>query len=174
VILMTVSKAHTDRRERAMLRFFRMVDPMARRMIPSGVPTGAPNILLVVPGRRSGIERSTPVTMLDLDGHQYVQATYGHEGWARNLRAAGEATIVLPGGQRSRVHETELPPDEAAVVLRHALEPYHHSRFLRRMLGPHVRPPVGLQRRYHLRIDDTPEDFLDWAARHPLFELTPE
>jgi deazaflavin-dependent oxidoreductase (nitroreductase family) len=93
-------------------------------MIPAGVPTGAPNILLIVRGRRSGIERTTPVAMLDLDGHLYVQGSYGAAGWARNLRVAGEATVIHSGGRRSPVHAIEVPTDEAAAILRRVLEPY--------------------------------------------------
>jgi deazaflavin-dependent oxidoreductase (nitroreductase family) len=115
-------------------------------MIHAGVPTGAPNVLLTVRGRRSGIERTTPVAMLDFDGHSYVQASYGATGWARNLRAAGEATVIYSGGQLD---------------------------FVRRLLGSRVRPPVALLRRYGIRIDDTPQDYLAEARRHPLFELRP-
>ena len=79
------SSARPDLRERIARRFFGLVNPLARRMISAGVPTGAPNILLIVRGRRSGIERTTPVGMLDFDGHSYVQASYGAAGWARNL-----------------------------------------------------------------------------------------
>jgi deazaflavin-dependent oxidoreductase (nitroreductase family) len=125
-------------------------------MIPAGVPTGAPNILLIVRGRRSGIERTTPVAMLDFDGHSYVQASYGAMGWARNLRAAGEATIIYSGGRSCPVHAIEVPSDEAAAILRRVLEPYRQLGFVRRLLGSRVRPPVALLRRYRIRIDDTP------------------
>jgi deazaflavin-dependent oxidoreductase (nitroreductase family) len=167
------SRDQRDIRERIAVRFFRMVNPLARRMIPAGVPTGAPNVLLIVPGRRSGIERTTPVTVLDFEGHTYIQATYGALGWGRNLRAAEEVTVVHSGGRRSTVRPAEVPPDEAAAILRRALAPYHRSLFLRRLVGPRVRPPVGLLRRYRVRIDDTPEEYLDEAQRHPLFELRP-
>jgi len=168
------SRDHHDLRERIAVRFFRMVNPLTRRMIPAGTPTGAPNVLLLIPGRRSGIERTTPVTVLDFEGHTYVQATYGASGWARNLRAAEEVTVVYSGGRRSQVHPAEIPPDEAAAILRRALAPYHRSRLLRRLLGPRVRPPVGLLRRYRVRIDDTPQEYLAEAQRHPLFELQPK
>ena len=164
---------HRDLRERIAMRFFRMVNPVTRRMIPAGTPTGAPNVLLLIPGRRSGIERTTPVTVLDFEEHTYVQATYGASGWGRNLRAAEEVTMVHSGGARSRVHPAEIPPDEAAAILRRALAPYHRSQVLRRLLGPRVRPPVGLLRQYRMRIDDTPEEYLAEAQRHPLFELQP-
>jgi deazaflavin-dependent oxidoreductase (nitroreductase family) len=167
------SSARPDLRERIARRFFRLVNPLARRMIPAGVPTGAPNILLIVRGRRSGIEGTTPVAMLDFDGHSYVQASYGATGWARNLRAAGEATIIYSGGRSCPVHAIEVPSDEAAAILRRVLEPYRQLGFVRRLLGSRVRPPVALLRRYRIRIDDTPQDYLDEARRHPLFELRP-
>lgn len=154
-------------------RLFRLVNPLARRMIAAGVPTGAPNILLVVRGRRTGMERTTPVAMLDFDGHWYVQASYGAPGWARNLRAAGAATVIHSGGRRSPVHAIEVPPQEAAVILRRVLAPYRQADFVRRLLGPRVRPPVAVLRRYRMRIDDTPQDYLAEARRHPLFELRP-
>jgi len=162
-----------DPRERIVLEFFRMVNPLTRRMIPAGLPTGAPNVLLLVPGRRSGIERTMPVTVLDFEGRTYVQATYGASGWGRNLRAAEEVTVVHSGGRRSSARPFEIPPDEAATILQRALAPFHRSLFLRRLLGPRVRPPVGLLRRYRVRIDDTAQDYLDEAQRHPLFELRP-
>ncbi len=167
------SSARPDLRERIARRFFRLVNPLARRMIPAGVPTGAPNVLLIVRGRRSGIERTTPVAMLDFDGHSYVQATYGAKGWACNLRAAGEATIIYPGGRSCPVHAIEVPSDEAAAILRRVLESYRQLGFLRTVLGWHVRPPVAVLRRCRIRIDDTPQDYLAEAQRHPLFELQP-
>jgi deazaflavin-dependent oxidoreductase (nitroreductase family) len=167
------SSARSDVRERIARRFFRLVNPLARRMIPAGVPTGAPNILLIVRGRRSGIERTTPVAMLGFEGHSYVQASYGATGWARNLRAVGEATIVHPGGRRSPVQAIEVPSGEAAAILRRALEPYRQVHLLRRLLGSRVRPPAALLRRYRIRIDDTPQDYLAEVQRHPLFELRP-
>jgi deazaflavin-dependent oxidoreductase (nitroreductase family) len=156
------SSEQPDLRERLARRFFRLVNPLACRMIPKGVPTGAPNIVLIVRGRRSGIERPTPVAMLEVDGDSYVQATYGAEGWARNLRAAGEASIVHSGGRRSSVHAIEVPPDKAAVILRGVLGAVppaaFHAQLARRQRtaarcpstpipGTHRRHPRGLPRR---------------------------
>jgi len=162
-----------DVRERVARRFFGAVNHLAVRMIPAGIPTGATNVLLVVRGRKSGIERTTPVTVLATDGHVYVQATYGATGWGRNLRAVGEATVVQPGGRRRVVRATEIPTDEAAAILRDTLAPYHRSRLLRRVLGPNVRPPVAILRQVRVRVDDTYEDYVAEARRHPLFALVP-
>jgi deazaflavin-dependent oxidoreductase (nitroreductase family) len=140
---------HHDLRGRIALRLFRMVNPLTLRMVPAGIPTGAPNVLLLIPGRRTGIERTSPVTVLDFEGHTYVQATYGASGWGRNLRAAEEVTMVHSGGRRSRVHPAEIPPDEAAAILRRALAPYHRSRVLRQLLGPRAaarRAPAPIPR----------------------------
>ena len=54
-----------------------------------------------------------------------------------------------------------------------ALASGHRSRVLRALLGARVRPPVGLLRRYGLRIDERREDYIADARRHPVFELRP-
>jgi deazaflavin-dependent oxidoreductase (nitroreductase family) len=150
----------------------RVFNPLARRLISAGVPTGAPNLLLTVLGRRSGKPRTIPVGMLELDSRWFVQASYGEAGWAGNLRASGEATVTV-GGRRVPVRAIELPPDEAGIILRAALEPYRRWRFLRPLLGPNARPPIMIQRWYRFRIDDTLEEYVAEARRHPIFELRP-
>jgi deazaflavin-dependent oxidoreductase (nitroreductase family) len=161
-----------DRRERLARQFFRLVNPLARRMMSAGVPTGSRNILLTVRGRRSGMPRTTPLSMLEFDGRCFVQASYSEDGWLRNLRAAGEATVT-DHGRRVAVQSVEIAPDKAAAILRRALEPYRRSRLLRALLGPRVRPPVAVLRWCRIRVDDTPEEYLAEARRHPLFELRP-
>jgi hypothetical protein len=108
--------------------------------------------------------------MLELEGRRFVQASYSEDGWVRNLRVAGEATVT-DHGHRIAVQAAELPPDKAAAIIRRALEPYRRSRVLRALLGPRVRPPVAVLRWVRIRVDDTPEEYLDEARRHPLFEL---
>src|SRR5262245_49569825 len=50
---------------------------------------------LLVRGRRSGIERSALVQLIDVDGRTYVAEPSGlGSAWADNLASAGRATIV--------------------------------------------------------------------------------
>ena len=168
------SRPRLDLRNRVAGRFLRLVNPLARRMISARIPTGAPNVLLTVRGRRSGTPRTVPIGMLELDGAWFVQASYGETGWVANLRAAGEATVTHPrDSRRLPVQAVELSPEEAGAVLRRALEPLRRSRVLHALLGPHFRPPIGVLWRYRVRIDETPEEYVAEARRHPLFELRP-
>jgi deazaflavin-dependent oxidoreductase (nitroreductase family) len=169
---LNTARAPTDPRERFARQFFRVVNPLARRMMAAGVPTGSRNILLTVRGRRSGTPRTTPLSLLELDGRRFVQASYSEDGWVRNLRAAGQA-IVTDHGRRVAVQTVELAPDKAAAILQRAVEPYRRSRLLRALLGQRLRPPVAVLRWCRIRVDDTPEEYLGEARRHPLFELRP-
>jgi deazaflavin-dependent oxidoreductase (nitroreductase family) len=166
------SHPQLDVRHRVVGRLLRLFNPLARRFISAGVPTGAPNILLTVRGRQSGKLRTIPVGMLELDGRWFVQASYGEAGWVGNLRAAGEATIT-GRGRHVPVQAIELPPDEAGAILRHALERNRRLRFLRPLLGPNARPPIMIQWAWRFRIDDTLEEYVAEARRHPIFELRP-
>jgi deazaflavin-dependent oxidoreductase (nitroreductase family) len=166
------ARAAADRRERLARLFFHVANPLVRRLMSAGVPTGSRNILLTVRGRRSGTPRTTPLGMLELEGRRFVQASYSQDGWVRNVRAAGQATMT-DHGRRVAVQTVELAPDKAAVILRRALEPYRRSRLLRALLGPRARPPVAVLQRCRIRVDDTPEEYLAEARRHPLFELRP-
>ncbi len=162
----------SDLRERLGGQFLRLVNPLVRRMVIAGLPTGAPNILLTVRGRRSGRPRTVPVGMVELDGRRFVQSSYGEGGWVQNLRAAGEATIV-DGRRRELVRAVELPPDEAGAVMERLLEACHRSSVLRMLLGSGWRPPIGVLWRYRIRVDDTLDEYVAEARRHPLFELRP-
>lgn len=154
-------------------RFLRLFNPLARWMISAGIPTGAPNVLLTVRGRRSGKPRTVPVAMLELDGAWFVHACYGETGWVANLRAAGEATVTQPGGRRVPVQAIELSPEEAGAVQQRALAPFRRSRVFRALLGPRGRGPVGIMWAFRIRIDDTLEEYTAAARRYPLFELRP-
>jgi deazaflavin-dependent oxidoreductase (nitroreductase family) len=169
----TLAPAGLDIRNRVAGRLLRFFNPPARWMIRAGIPTGAPNVLLTVRGRRSGTARTVPVAMLEFERGWYVQACYGETGWVANLRAAGEATVTRPGGQTVRVRAVELSPEEAGDVLRRALASFRRSRVFRALLGPRARGPAGVMWAFRVRVDDTPEEYTAAARRHPVFELRP-
>jgi deazaflavin-dependent oxidoreductase (nitroreductase family) len=154
-------------------RMLRIFNPITSRFISAGLPTGAPNVLLTMRGRRSGKLRTVPIGMLELDGRFFMQASYGEIGWVANLRADGEATVTHPGGRRIPVQAIELTPEEAGALLRRALERFRRSHIVRALLGPTFRPPIGVLWRLRIRVDDTLEEYIEEARRHPLFELRP-
>lgn len=166
------SPGRLDLRQRLAAPLFRLLGPLVRRAIGRGFAAG-PNVLLTARGRSTGMPRSTPVAMLELGGTRYLQASFGITSWVRNLRAAGEATVSR-GGWTETFDVVELAPEVAGPMLRDALAPFHRSRVLRVLLGPTVRPPAAILHRYRFRIDETDDEYVASARRHPLFELRPK
>src|SRR3984893_1861620 len=76
--------------------------------------------LITVPGRTSGVPRSTPITMVEYQGQRYIQSPFGSVDWVRNLRAAGQATLSW-GSRHETVIVTELTPEQAAPVIKSML-----------------------------------------------------
>jgi len=143
--------------------FVRGSNPLTRRLLRAGLPMG-PNTLLTVRGRTTGLARSAPVAIVNVDGRRYVIGAYGDVHWVRNLRAAGEGTLRLDG-RDVVMTARELDRAEAVeffgVTLRWyvARFPWFGRAFARvlfSLAGPEV-------------LDD-PERA---ATTRPVFELTP-
>jgi len=118
-----------------------------------------PDVLIMVRGRKSGLLRTTPVTIAENSGRRGVISPFGEVNWVRNLRAAGRATITV-GRRKEEVTAIELGPTEAAEFIRDVLAP--HAR--RTRLGSWFVRSVD-------KIDiDHP---VDAAAGRPVFELYP-
>lgn len=111
------------------------------------------DVLLTTVGRRSGLERTTPVTLVeDADG-RWLVAPYGAVAWVHNARAAG--TVRLRRGRHAETCTiTEVGPDEAAPVLKAYLGEV-----------PIVRPFFGVGP------DASLAEFEAEAARHPVFRV---
>jgi deazaflavin-dependent oxidoreductase (nitroreductase family) len=135
-------------------------NPIARRMLGLGIPLG-PNALITILGRKSGLDRTTPVALVEIDGRRWVIGTFGETHWVRNLRAAGEATITVRRRQEV-VGAVELARPDGV-------------EFFRNVLGPYVRKiPFGLGRWMLgslLGAHDILQDPDVAADRHPVFEL---
>jgi deazaflavin-dependent oxidoreductase (nitroreductase family) len=133
-------------------------NPVARLFLAAGVPMG-PEVLLTVRGRKSGLPRSTPVTICQNAGRRGLISPFGETDWVRNLRAAGRATLTV-GRRQEEVSAVELGSVEAA-------------EFIRDVLAPHARRTrIGSWIVRHLdKIDvDHP---VAAAAGRPVFELRP-
>jgi len=127
----------------------KLIAPLARLGL-----AGRRTHVLTVPGRKSGLPRSTPVQLLFLDGQRWLVAPYGEGDWVRNARAAGTVELT-----RARKTETlrveEVESEEAAPVLR---------EYLRR---------TSIVKPYFDATADSPlEAFAAEAARHPVFRLS--
>src|SRR6266700_6744493 len=79
---------------------------IARRLLAAGVPMG-PNALITVAGRKTGLPRTTPVTVVESAGRWWVLAPFGDVNWVRNLRLAGRATITVRRRQE-KIAEDDL------------------------------------------------------------------
>lgn len=74
--------------------------------------------VLTVPGRRSGVPRHTPLTVLEHDGARYVLGGFPAADWIRNVRAADGLGTLRTGGADEPVRLVELAPADAVPVLR--------------------------------------------------------
>ena len=73
--------------------------------------------VLAVRGRSSGVWRTTPVNLLDHDGHRYLVSARGEGQWVRNLRAAGTGELRV-GRRTEAFRGRELSDEEKVPVLR--------------------------------------------------------
>lgn len=132
--------------------------PLANRIVEwlqrRGLKTGTIHIL-TVPGRASGELRTTPVSLLKLDGVEYTVAGLEDSDWVRNVRAAGWGYLAY-GKDRRKMRFTELHPDQREPVLRaFPVEIPHGTQFFERV---------------H-RIKPDPDGFAGLADRCPVFRI---
>src|SRR5206468_10777660 len=89
---------------------------IAKPLLAAGVPM-RPDVLITVRGRKSGLLRTTPVTIAENSGRRGVISPFGDVNWVRNLRAVGRAPITA-GRRRAEVTAIELGPPRAAEPIR--------------------------------------------------------
>ena len=112
-----------------------------------------PMYLLTVRGRKSGQPRTISMVIIERNGKRYLGAPFGTVAWVRNLRAAGEA-ILTRGRRAETVSAIELPPSEAALVLREEVKGGN--------------PFSGY---FGVTVESSIEEFERAAVSHPLFLL---
>ena len=116
------TKAGTAARAPRWVTFF---GPVTKFLLAKRVPLGY-NALLTIPGRTSGLPRTTPLAIIDVASRRWVWSPWGDVNWVRNLRAAGRATITVRG-QTEEVRATELDPSQRVEFFRDVLRPVAHD-----------------------------------------------
>ena len=96
-------------------RWVTIFTPVARPLLAARVPLGF-NGLITIPGRTSGLPRTTPVAIIEVAGRRWVWSPWGDVHWVRNLRAAGGATITVRG-RDEEVTRDRAGPGRAPRVL---------------------------------------------------------
>jgi deazaflavin-dependent oxidoreductase (nitroreductase family) len=109
--------------------------------------------LLTTVGRRTGVPRTNPVTLVENAQGRWLVAPYGPVSWVHNARSAGRVTLRR-GRHTQECAVAELGPQDAAPVLK---------AYVRQVAI--VRPFFGLTPESSL------EDFATEAPRHPVFRL---
>lgn len=112
-----------------------------------------PMYLVTVPGRKSGIPRTTPIAVIELNNKRYLVAPYGAVDWVRNLRAAGGGTLTR-GSFAEPVTAAEVPPSEGGPVIRNVVE-----------------SGISIASYFNLKADASAEQFEALIADHPVFAL---
>jgi deazaflavin-dependent oxidoreductase (nitroreductase family) len=141
------------------VKYARFYNPIVSFLLRLGVPIG-PQALLTVPGRNSGLPRTTPVALNPHGAGWLLVSVYGQVDWVKNLRAAGEA-VVTKRRRRFQVTSQELTADQAGPIVRDLLA----------SLSPIVRPVIGA---YFATDPSAPiESWQEEALKHPVFVLTP-
>lgn len=110
--------------------------------------------ILSIPGRKTGKMRSTPVSVLHVNGHRYVVTGFETQ-WVKNARSVGKGTLAR-GRKKEQVVMIELPVEKRGPILR---------EFPRQV--PHG---VSYFEKF-LNIPSDPEALAAAAPRCPVFRL---
>ena len=131
----------------------RMINSMVRGRIRKG--KAADNMYLLTSlGRKTGQERTTPITLAVVGGDRYVVSPYGLVGWVFNVRAAGLAELTR-GDSTEEISLVELDAEAAAPILKHYVQ---QVSVVRPFFDVDKEAPV--------------EEFAAEAPRHPVFKIS--
>jgi deazaflavin-dependent oxidoreductase (nitroreductase family) len=132
---------------------FKVGNVFTRSLLALGISMNG-SALITVPGRKTGVPHSTPISMVEFEGQRYVQSPFGSVNWVRNLRAAGKATLSW-GSRHETVIATELSPEEAAPVIKS-------------MLG---HAPKMIQEYFDVTAESSLADIIRDAPNHAVFAV---
>ena len=124
-------------------------------LLRRGLRIGTQHVLSI-PGRKSGLMRSTPVSLVTMDSGRYIVSGEGL-AWVANARAARWGALER-ARQTERVALIELPPGEGGPILRAFWHQVPQGRsFIARFFGL---PPNA-----------SADDFAAAAPRCPVFRV---
>ena len=134
----------------------RVFNPIVARLTRRGISVWGSRVLSV-PGRTSGVIRSTPVNVLTVGERRFLVAPRGETQWVLNVRAAGSCTLRV-GRRGETVRVRELDEGAKPEILRSYLRrwKWEVGQFFDGV-GP----------------DSTDEQLLAIAPNHPVFEIVP-
>lgn len=136
------------------------VDRIFNRLLGALASRGmAPGYMheLIVRGRKSGREYTTPVNLIEQDGKRYLVAPRGRTQWARNAEAAGEVELKR-GAKRARYRIRTTTNEERPPLLKLYLDSF----------------PSQVQRFFKVRAGAPVAEFAAVASDHPVYELIPK
>ena len=127
---------------------------VVKALLERGIPVnGGTGFLLTTRGRKSGVDRTTPVNVIEVGGERWLVSPYGRVGWVHNLRA--DPTARLWRGRRRETWDVEeADAATAGPVLR---------AYVRKIP---VTAPF-----FDAKLTDPAEAFAGEADRHPVFRL---
>jgi hypothetical protein len=134
----------------------RVFNPLIARMTKMGISMWGSRVLSV-PGRTSGIARTTPVNVLTIGDVRYLVAPRGQAQWVKNVRVAGGCTLSV-GRRHEQVRLIEIADTDKPEILRSYLRrwKWEVGQFFEGV-GP----------------DATDEQLLAIAPGYPVFRLEP-
>lgn len=130
----------------------RMLNAVFSCLVRVGVIPGAH--LVSVPGRKSGVMRTTPVFVLRYEGHRWLVAGFEQADWVKNLRAAGWC-VLIHDRRQERVAVIEVEEPEVRAPLLQAF----------------VRRAPGGKRGFTIQVDASLSAFMAIAQEHPVFRI---
>lgn len=135
---------------------FRLASGMMTKLLRAGLPAGS-NYLLTVPGRKSGLPRTTPVAVIEYEGERWLTSAFGQVDWVRNLRAAGGEASLGRGRRTETIHAREVTPAEAAPLFKWLLN--------------ETKVPSAVRSQYLVAADAPLASYEEEARYHPVFHL---
>ena len=112
--------------------------------------------LMTTKGRKTGVERTTPVNLVEDDSGRWLVSPYGVVPWVLNLRANPEL-VLRRGTHKESVVAHEVGATDAGPIL---------QRYVRQV---RITAPF-----FDARSGDPVEAFVAEAERHPVFRLSRE